>query len=114
MPSRGCGAGKRKQNKPTAEENVKMLRPADAEIESSSSWETETLTILAPEQNKTCNNKGNFVDFEQLISESIHLPKNCSSMAKFNSENLNFEKPEMIRCGGDSLVCHVPDQLKVK
>jgi hypothetical protein len=110
MPGRGKSAGrKRKMASPTTEAAKTPLLDPDNE------HQDERLDLFteadAPELTTRPGNQ-RVIDFETIISESMAYPKEQMSASRFQN---NFDDmPEMIRCGGDKLGCHVPEQIKNK
>ena len=116
MPGRGKGAKRSRAAASTPSASpFKRNRPENED--------EETLDILSTEHEASCktgnlakqNNR--FVDFELLLKEQEIIKNNCSTL---NCSTLNLfdkfpeESPEMVRCGGDEIALHVPDQIKQK
>lgn len=108
MPGRGKAAGwKRRQSPETSTAASKRGRQ-----ESQISEETESLRLFDRSENQA----GKVVDFEQLIRQSLDLgsrEKQCIRLKNHDSIDLN-DKPQLIRCGGDNLGMLTPDNLKTK
>ena len=66
-----------------------------------------------PGNGKQAKRKSNrFVDFEAILQDEVDLvqPNRENPLQSIISDQI----PEMMRCGGDDLTLHVPEQIKVK
>ncbi|KAH3834911.1 hypothetical protein DPMN_108244 [Dreissena polymorpha] len=95
MSERGKPAGRKRKAQTNLPENEEKNVP-------------EFIHLLASDQTENNNKRGNVVDFQTLINESLILPNSSPT------QGYELNRPEMIRCGGDSLGIHVPEQIQIK
>ena len=56
---------------------------------------------------------GKVVDFEQLIGDSFSLEDPKKQNLNLSTE-INNDRPQLLRCGGDNLGMLIPDNLQIK
>lgn len=105
MSGRGKPAGRKRKAQTNLTENEEKRQrdeaPSDHDV-------PEFIQLLASDKSENTNKRGKCVDFQTLIDESNIFPNSSSTQV------YELNRPEMIRCGGDSLGIHVPEQIQIK